>query len=353
MTSGRLAVEGATARRQNDRGYFLFVFGLLSALFIGFIIFSLYLVAGLRSGTYSFFGGAPFSPYMAENLHSGWVLAARWAFFILTEGLILSTTVTVFLEFLRWRASGRPRAIDATGGGRRSVVRFDTHLVIVHFLIMSSVTIVGALGIPQAFPDWGPARWWIDWVYGGLESARVFHHRFGYIVDATMFYYVGYMAYSFLKGRKSFKTMVPSFKDGKDFIQTYLYCFGISKEEPKYDRYSYGQKIDFWTIVTCLPLLSITGLIMFHTAVTSQFIPSTVIAVFSVAHRHIALLLAWFITTVHIYYGHLAPQVFPGNSVIFTGRMSEAKYRELFPGDYERITNSEDAQSHIETRVGR
>ena len=129
------------------------------------------------------------------------------------------------------------------------------------------------------------------------------------------------------------------------------------KEEPKYDRYSYGQKIDFWVIVTCLPLLTITGLIMYHTAVTSRFMPPTLIAVASVAHRHIALMLVWFITIVHIYYGHLEPRVFPVNPVILTGRMSEERYREFYPLDYERMARQgEDARgtaAHVETRVGR
>jgi len=336
---------------------FPFVFCIVLALLGAFVVFSLYLIAGLRSGDYVFLGGAPFSPFMERHAGDAAVLAARWLFFIATEGLVLSTSVTILLELLRWRLSGNHRTASTSAvHTQRVVVRFDTHQVVIHYLIMSSVIVVGALGIPQAFPDWGPARWWLDKVYGGVEAARVFHHRFGYVVDAAMFYYVAYTGYSLLRRRKSIGPMLPRWKDLWDFLRTYLYCFGIVKEEPKYERYSYGQKIDFWVIVVCLPLLTTTGLVMYHTAVTSQFIPSTIIAVASVAHRHIALLLVWYITIVHFYYGHLEPRVFPVNSVILTGRMPEERYREFYPLDYERITRQgkDDPKpaGHVETKVG-
>jgi hypothetical protein len=77
----------------------------------------------------------------------------------------------------------------------------------------------------------------------------------------------------------------------------------------------------------------------------------------AVAHRHIALLLVWYITIVHFYYGHLEPRVFPVNPVILTGRMPEERYREFYALDYERITRQgKDASAsttRIETKVGK
>ena len=76
---------------------------------------------------------------------------------------------------------------------------------------------------------------------------------------------------------------------------------------------------------------------MHYTSVSSLILPPVGIALAAVIHRSVALFLAWFVLSVHLYYAHLAPGLFPVNTVIFTGKMSKSRYESLFPLDEQRL----------------
>jgi hypothetical protein len=56
-----------------------------------------------------------------------------------------------------------------------------------------------------------------------------------------------------------------------------------------------------------------------------------------VIHGEEALLAMVFIFTVHFFNGHLRPEKFPMDTVIFTGRLPLAEVREERPAEYERM----------------
>jgi hypothetical protein len=54
-------------------------------------------------------------------------------------------------------------------------------------------------------------------------------------------------------------------------------------------------------------------------------------------HGHEALLAVGFIFTIHFFNGHVRPEKFPMDMVIFTGRVTEHELREERPLEYERL----------------
>jgi len=54
-------------------------------------------------------------------------------------------------------------------------------------------------------------------------------------------------------------------------------------------------------------------------------------------HGEEALLAVGFIFTIHFFNGHLRPEKFPMDMVIFTGRISDHELREERPLEYERL----------------
>jgi hypothetical protein len=54
-------------------------------------------------------------------------------------------------------------------------------------------------------------------------------------------------------------------------------------------------------------------------------------------HGHEALLAVGFIFTIHFFNGHLRPEKFPMDMVIFTGRVSDHEMRDERPLEYERL----------------
>ena len=132
--------------------------------------------------------------------------------------------------------------------------------------------------------------------------------------------------------------MVPSLKDLKDIIHSFLWILGQHRHEPEYEHFQYGQKIDYWAIFWGMPVMVITGIIMMLPTFFSQFFPGWAFGVVVAAHRDEAVLAIGFIIIVHMYYGHLQTIAFPVNTVIFTGRMLKAKYKQWFGREYAQIT---------------
>jgi cytochrome b subunit of formate dehydrogenase len=319
--------------------YFPFVLLVELAITAAFIWFLIYLFPTLDPQGYLFYGDAPHVPYLEQEISSTLVTIVRWILYVLTACLLLPMMVTIVLELMRWRINQRrtPAHLPPNSPEEKQVVRFDTNLKLQHYLIMIGVTLAGILGLAQAFPDWSVSRWFVEEIWGGLEAKRQFHHYFAYIVDFTVFYYIGYLIYKFFVKKERLKAMLPSFKDLKDFFEMNLYIFGLKKEEPRYSRYTFGQKLDFFIIALGVPTLSLTGLTMHYTSVSANIVTPAGIALAAVIHRSVAVFLAWFVLSVHFYYAHLAPSLFPVNTVILTGKMSKSRYEAMYPLDRERL----------------
>ncbi len=335
--------------------YFPLVMVIELALLIAFVIFLIYMFSSLDPQGYLFYGNAPHVPFLEEEISSTPVTVVRWILFLLTACLLIPMMVTIVMELMRWQIVQRRTAANAPEKGTRrneeQVSRFDTHLKLQHYLIMVGATFAGVLGLAQAFPDWSAAHWFVADVLGGIEAKRHFHHYFAYVVDFTVFYYLGYLVHKFFIKKEGVTAMLPAFKDLKDFIHMNLYILGIAKEEPKYARYTFGQKLDFYIIVVGIPILSLTGLTMYYTTVSTLIIPPLGIALAAVIHRSVAIFLAWFVLSVHLYYAHLAPDLFPINTVILTGNMPRARYEAMFPLDYQRLQEKGTESGSPENKV--
>ncbi|MBI2908684.1 MAG: cytochrome b/b6 domain-containing protein [Chloroflexi bacterium] len=220
---------------------------------------------------------------------------------------------------------------------QRPIRRFDLHERLQHITLLVAMILLGMTGLPRAFPEWPTAQWWIA-LFGGVEKAGVAHHYIGYLLDFTIFYHALYLVFRWVVvDKKPPLAMLPTLKDAKDFLHSVLYIMGLLKSEPRYGRFGYGAKIDYWVVVAGAPLMALSGILVYHAEVVGRFFPPLFIAILVALHISLALFLAVFIIVVHIYYAVLAPEVFPLNTSIFTGVLSPAKYKQLFPLEYLRI----------------
>jgi hypothetical protein len=65
-----------------------------------------------------------------------------------------------------------------------------------------------------------------------------------------------------------------------------------------------------------------------------------------IVHSDEALLAVGFIFTIHFFNGHLRPEKFPMDPVIFTGRLEEEEFLRDHPEEYERLR----AQGRLDSR---
>lgn len=219
----------------------------------------------------------------------------------------------------------------------RDIVRFDIHQRIQHLAMMTSFIALALTGLPLKFHDWSVSQWWIA-VWGGIENTRRLHHLAGWVMAADCLYHLLYIGYSTFILKRPFPIkMVPSIKDFFDFAQEIAYFLGLSQKQPKFDRFAWKEKFDYWAIFWGMPIMGISGFIMLYPVLVTKYLPGWVVPLSLVAHSDEAILAVGWIFLVHFFFNHLSPGLFPLNKSIFTGKVPRERYKREHPLEYERL----------------
>jgi cytochrome b subunit of formate dehydrogenase len=140
---------------------------------------------------------------------------------------------------------------------------------------------------------------------------------------------LGYVIYSTAALKKPIPIwMIPTPKDVVDFFQDLQCWFGLSSQKPRFGRFSYREKFDYWAIFWGVPVMAISGLVLMFPVLVLKVLPGDALSMAMVAHSDEAALAMLWIFVVHFFFVHLNPRFFPLNRVIFTGRMSREDYAE-------------------------
>ena len=97
---------------------------------------------------------------------------------------------------------------------------------------------------------------------------------------------------------------------------------------PRFDRYTYWEKFDYWAVFWGMFIIGGSGLLLWFPFFFSSFLPGWIFNIATVIHGEEALLAVGFIFTIHFFNGHLRPEKFPMDPVIFTGRITEHEMLE-------------------------
>ena len=130
-------------------------------------------------------------------------------------------------------------------------------------------------------------------------------------------------------------------KDIGDFIQSIKYMVGRG-DAPKYPKYDYAQKFDYWGIYWGMIILGTPGLHLWIYGY--DFLNCLPI----IMHTDEAKLAVLFLMVFQFYQTHFNPRYFPMNKVFITGRMSEKDMQKEHPLELERIEAEEGAPRKTE-----
>jgi len=225
--------------------------------------------------------------------------------------------------------------------------RFSLNQRIQHILLFSSLIILVITGFPLKFPEveWLSA---IFYLTGGVGGARIIH-RFAAVVMLLDFVYHNiYIFHHIYRGKIGMKEiflMVPSPKDVKDLIQNIRYFIGLSKERPKFDKFSYMEKFDYWAVYWGIFIMGGSGLVLWFPEFFTKFVKLDIVRIAYIAHSDEALLAFLAISCWHMYNVHLSPRHFPMNKVWYTGWLTREQMLEEHPLEYER--KLKEADTHV------
>ena len=217
-----------------------------------------------------------------------------------------------------------------------SITRFDAQQRAQHVLIIVSFFFLAITGLPLKYSDWGISEGWMG-VWGGIENVRAVHHYAAWMMIAACAYHLMYVLVS-----RPFPTaMLPKPSDLKDFLQDMKYTLRLSKEPPKFDRYSYRNKGAYWLVYPGALVMIGTGLMLLYPTQLTALLPGWSLPLALIIHSDAAILAIGWLGIVHMYFAHFSRHTIPFDRSVLTGKVPVKRYKEEFPLEYARIVAAE------------
>lgn len=252
-----------------------------------------------------------------------------------------------------------PRTDTASREIPHEIERFNIIFRIQHILLFTTFLLLAftGWGLKYAHEPKGISSIWIR-VWGGAETAGLIHKIAGVTMLLTFSFHVIYMFYLLITKKMTITkntTVIPLPKDMFDAIQNFTYFMGLSKEKPRFGRYSYAQKFDYWAVFWGMTIIGTSGFALTFPVQISYLIPEFATGwiwqLIGMMHSDEALLAIVFILFFHFYNEHLKPEFFPMNWVWLTGKITTEHLKHHHPLEYEEMFGEDENRTNTPERL--
>jgi predicted CXXCH cytochrome family protein len=204
-----------------------------------------------------------------------------------------------------------------------------------HGALVISFTLLVITGFMLRYPDsWVAA---IRRVSPHAFDLRSLVHRLSALVlVAASLYHLGYVIFT-ARGRQLVKDLWWRWEDAKDMLGVLRYNLGRSPTKPRFDRFSYVEKSEYWALVWGTVVMAATGFVMWFDNTFIGLLSKLGYDAARAVHFYEAWLATLAILVWHGYYVMLNPDTYPMNMSWLTGMLSKREMEEEHPLELERI----------------
>ncbi len=241
---------------------------------------------------------------------------------------IIAIVVIIGLMVLHWLID-LGRHIKMMMDRRPQVRRMRYNEIWQHTFLMISFTVLVVSGFALTYDQSFLASVFFGWA-GGFQMRGQVHRFAAVFFSITVIWHILYLTTS-RRGREFLKDMLPLPKDFIQFWQRILYCIGRRAESPRFHRFSYVEKAEYWALVWGTAVMVVTGLLLWFDNWFIGFLPKGFLDVALVIHFWEAWLASLAILVWHFYSTVFSPVVYPMNPSWLTGLMPEDMYRHEHP----------------------
>ncbi|MCX7761872.1 MAG: cytochrome b/b6 domain-containing protein [Candidatus Kryptonium sp.] len=207
-----------------------------------------------------------------------------------------------------------------------------------HFVLLVSFFTLVITGFMLAFPD----AWWVVAIRNIVGGEAVFKYRglihriAAVLLVLDSIYHLYYIIFT-KRGREFIKDIMFKTQDIKDMIQVLKYNLGLSKEKPKFGRFNYIEKSEYWALIWGTVVMTVTGIVLWFENHFMGWFSKTFVDVCNTIHYFEAWLAFLAIIVWHIYYVVFNPDVYPMNFAWITGYLTEEEMEKEHPLELEKI----------------
>jgi len=218
----------------------------------------------------------------------------------------------------------------------RLYLRMSLSERIQHGLLLTSFITLVLTGFALRFPD----AWWVapvrnlsPWMF---ELRSLLHRIAAVLMVCASLYHVYYLLFV-PRGKQLLRDLIPVRQDITDAFKVLKYNLGFSKEKPKFGRFSYIEKSEYWALVWGTVVMAATGVVMWLDNTFLGLLGKLWWDVARTVHYYEAWLATLAIVVWHFYFVIFNPDSYPINLAFWKGTLTEEEMEEEHPLELERL----------------
>jgi cytochrome b subunit of formate dehydrogenase/5-methylcytosine-specific restriction endonuclease McrA len=261
-------------------------------------------------------------------------IAVRWIRLIYIVLILLVIGVMFLHNAIIWRS----KAVARRAMQNPMMYRMTANQRWQHLILLTSFIVLVITGFALKFPNS-----WIAALLGNGNGERlrsIIHRVAGVILISGGIYHIFYLA-MLKEGRRLILDIAPRPKDAFDAWATMRYYLGLGGEKPKFGRFNYAEKAEYWALVWGTALMAITGVMMWAKVWVGDLLARWWVDVATAIHFYEAILATLAIVVWHFYQVFFDPDVYPMNWAWWDGKMPVEHYRHEHELDTKALAEAE------------
>ncbi|MGB2604489.1 MAG: cytochrome c3 family protein [Candidatus Sulfotelmatobacter sp.] len=254
----------------------------------------------------------------------------RWTYLALIPLTLGFMIVHNLLDFLAKLIRRHPR--HETGA---QISRMNRNFRIAHWGVILSFPTLVFTGFALKYPEAWWARPLLLWE-GHLAFRGIVHRTAAVVLVAATVYHVIHLAVV-RRDRMFLKAMLPELKDATDLVQVLLYNLGLTKTEPRFAKFNYAEKVEYWAFMWGTVVMTVSGCLLWFNNFTLRHFPKWVSDAATAVHYYEALLATFSILLWHFYMVMFDPLVYPMDTAWLNGKVPADHYRHSRPAYYRAL----------------
>ncbi|MBZ0204334.1 MAG: cytochrome b/b6 domain-containing protein [Ignavibacteria bacterium] len=229
--------------------------------------------------------------------------------------------------------------------GEREYLRMTFNERIQHFLLLSSFIVLILTGFGLKFPE----AFWVKWIVfiigeNAFEARGIVHRIAGGVMIVASLYHLYYILFT-VRGKQLVRDFWPKKQDITDFKNSMLYLIGKRETRPKFGRFSYIERMEYWAVVWGTIVMGATGTVLWFENIFLKFTTNEGMDIATAVHYYEAILASLAILVWHFYFVFLNPDVYPMNKASFKGFLTREEMEKEHPLELEEIEGVETEES--------
>ncbi len=266
-----------------------------------------------------------------------WIATIYTALIVVTIGGMVAHNAIDFVRKARHRLRVRRGAVAGEPpNGRALYLRMTLGERLQHGALLLSFTVLVVTGFMLRYPE----AWWVQGLRHfdeNLFTQRGWAHRVAAVVMVLAS--VAHLLHVTLtaRGRQFLRDIWFRPGDLRDIVHALGYNLGLRRDRPRFGRFSYVEKSEYWALVWGTIVMAATGVVLWFEDYAIELLTKLGWDVANTIHFYEAVLATLAIIVWHLYFVIFNPDVYPLNLAFLTGTLSESEMEEEHPLELEEM----------------